>query len=88
MLAAPGSPGQAEALRPASTTPLRPGGGPHDIVRPVDTADLETRIERRLRAGGFVAGPILALAMLLVPPLRSIGGPKKIYYKCEDRLGA
>ena len=34
----------------------------------MDTPDLETRIERRLRAVGLVAGPLLALGVYLLNP--------------------
>jgi sodium-dependent dicarboxylate transporter 2/3/5 len=34
----------------------------------VEKADLETRIERRLKAGGFVAGPLLALLVFALNP--------------------
>ena len=37
-------------------------------MRSVDTTDLETSIERRLRSGGFVAGPILALVVVTLNP--------------------
>lgn len=45
------------------------------------------------RYGSFASktsffAPILAALMLVIPPLRAIGGAKKILYSCRMRLGA